>query len=122
MAPTDLPSTDDPVPVPHGPHEWHRLLGADELAGRVTTVEVGRRTLCVSSVDGSFGVLDNGRPHQGGPGEGTIEKGWWRCLAELCGACGLSVRVSGELDDALADALAANDPALVHVRTDVRLV
>ena len=284
MAPTDLPSTDDPGPVPDGPHEWHRLLGADELAGRVTTVEVGRRTLCVSSVDGSFGVLDNGRPHQGGPGEGTIEKGWWRCpwhgydyspcngrppvgfdhapdayavevrdgdaraavppqpprlttvsdvlvetmtnwgveavfgtvghsnlgfaaamrvaeeagqlralgirhegaaafaasapgkltgrsaayfriagpgstnlltgqqraahldvwqtplqnpdfaalrrrptsakasVAELCGACGLNVRVSGELDDALADALAANDPALVHVRTDVRLV
>ena len=67
MAPTDLPSTDDPVPVPDGPHEW-------------------------------------------------------RCLAELCGARGPSVRVSGELDDALADALAANDPALVHVRTDVWLV
>lgn len=79
MAATDLTST-DPVPVPDGPHEWHRLLGADELAGRVTTVEVGRRTLCVSSVDGSFGVLDNRCPQPGGPlGEGSIEKGWLRC-------------------------------------------
>src|SRR5919106_1631364 len=79
MAPTDLPST-DPVPAPDGPHEGHRLLGADELAGRVSTVEVGWRTLCVSSVDGSFGVLDNRCPQQGGPlGEGSIEKGWLRC-------------------------------------------
>ena len=43
-------------------------------------------------------------------------------FAELCGGRGLSVRESGELDDAVADGLAADGPALVHVRTDVRLV
>jgi thiamine pyrophosphate-dependent acetolactate synthase large subunit-like protein len=43
-------------------------------------------------------------------------------VAELCGARGLSVRESGELDDVVADGLAADGPALAHVRTDVRPV
>jgi len=48
--------------------------------GRVTTVAVGRRSLCVSRVGNTFGVLDNACPHQGGPlGEGSIERGWLRC-------------------------------------------
>ena len=75
-----LPST-DPVPVPDGPHAWHRVLERDELADqRVTTVTVGGRTLCVTRVGSAYGVLDNACPHQGGPlGEGSIERGWLRC-------------------------------------------
>ena len=70
-----------PVGVPDEPHDWHRVLGVDELpAGRVTTVTVGRRSLAVSNVDGGYGAIDNKCPHQGGPlGEGSIEKGWLRC-------------------------------------------
>lgn len=76
----------EPVPVPDGPHEWHRVLDPDELPeGRVTTVTVGRRSLAVSNYvddagNGGYGAIDNHCPHQGGPlGEGSIEKGWLRC-------------------------------------------
>ena len=80
MSTDERPST-DPVPVPDGPHEWHRVLGVDDLPeGRVTSVTVGRRTLAVSHADGCWGALDNRCPHQSGPlGEGSIEKGWLRC-------------------------------------------
>ncbi|RMH79291.1 MAG: thiamine pyrophosphate-binding protein [Actinomyces sp.] len=56
-------------------------MGVDELPeGRVTSVTVGRRTLCVTRGAAGFGCLDNACPHQGGPlGEGSIEKGWLRC-------------------------------------------
>ena len=78
--PQPSPST-EPVGVPDGPHEWHRVLGRDELGDqRVTTVTVGRRSLCVTRVGDTFGALDNACPHQGGPlGEGSIERGWLRC-------------------------------------------
>ena len=71
----------DPVPVPDGEFDWHRVLAPDELPeGRVTTVTVGRRSLAVSHYEGGFGAIDNACPHQGGPlGEGSIEKGWLRC-------------------------------------------
>ena len=72
----------EPVPVPDGPVDWHRILGPNELPeGRVTTVTVGRRSLAVSNIgDVGFGAIDNHCPHQGGPlGEGSIEKGWLRC-------------------------------------------
>ncbi len=80
MAPTSPPSN-ELVAVPDEPHEWHRVLGLDELdEGRATTVTVGRRSLCMTNVDGTYGALDNRCPHQGGPlGEGSIEKGWLRC-------------------------------------------
>jgi len=57
------------------------VIGHDELGdGRVTAVAVGRRQLCVTRVGGTYGVLDNACPHQGGPlGEGSIERGWLRC-------------------------------------------
>ncbi|MEX2625422.1 MAG: thiamine pyrophosphate-dependent enzyme [Ilumatobacteraceae bacterium] len=79
-APEPLPST-EPVPAPTGPHAWHRVIGTDQLDDqRVTTVTIGRRSLCVTRVGGAFGVLDNACPHQGGPlGEGSIERGWLRC-------------------------------------------
>ncbi|MBD8869318.1 thiamine pyrophosphate-dependent enzyme [Nocardioides donggukensis] len=80
MSATDRPSA-EPVAVPEGAFEWHRVLGVDELPeGRVTTVSVGRRTLAVTHAAGAFGVMSNRCPHQGGPlGEGSIEKGWLRC-------------------------------------------
>jgi len=74
------PST-EPPPTPEGPYEWHRVLAPDELGDqRVTTVTVGRRSLCMTRVGDTFGALDNACPHQGGPlGEGSIERGWLRC-------------------------------------------
>ena len=80
MTASQGPST-EPVTVPEGAHEWHKVLDPDQLPeGRVTTVSVGRRTLAVTHVDGRFGVMSNRCPHQGGPlGEGSIEKGWLRC-------------------------------------------
>ncbi len=79
--PYDAAPSTDPVPVPDGDVEWHKVLEPDELEdGRVTTVAVGRRTLCVANVGGVFGTMDNHCPHQGGPlGEGSIEQGWLRC-------------------------------------------
>lgn len=76
----EQPST-EPVPIPAGPFDWHRVLASDELPpGRVTTVTVGRRSLAVSNSDGAYGAIDNHCPHQGGPlGEGSIEQGWLRC-------------------------------------------
>ncbi len=78
---TDASPSTEPVDVPEGDHDWHKVLDPEDLAeGRVTTVSVGRRTLCVTRYLGAYGALDNHCPHQGGPlGEGSIEKGWLRC-------------------------------------------
>jgi pyruvate oxidase len=74
------PSAEEPS-LPDGEYAWHRLLGTDDLPeGRVTTVTVGRRSLCVTRTDAGWGCLGNACPHQGGPlGEGSIEGGWLRC-------------------------------------------
>ncbi|MEL7210807.1 MAG: Rieske 2Fe-2S domain-containing protein, partial [Actinomycetota bacterium] len=62
MSSSEEPST-EPVDVPDGPHEWHKILDPEELpAGRVTTVTVGRRSLAVANVDGTFGAMDNHCP------------------------------------------------------------
>jgi len=60
---------------------WTKVAERDELPdGRVTTVVVGNRSLCITRCGGAYGALDNRCPHQGGPlGEGSIEKGWLRC-------------------------------------------
>ena len=42
--------------------------------------------------------------------------------ANLCGALGLSVRVKGELDGAISEALAHDGPSLVEIHSDVELV
>ena len=42
--------------------------------------------------------------------------------AKLCGAFGMRVGEPGELDDALAEALAYEEPALVEVLSDASLV
>jgi pyruvate oxidase len=61
--------------------QWYRVAGVDDLPdGRVTTVQAGHRSLCLTHSAGRFGALDNHCPHQGGPlGEGSIEKGLLRC-------------------------------------------
>lgn len=60
---------------------WHLVAELDDLpAGRVRTVQAGRRSLVLTRVGDDYGALDNRCPHQGGPlGEGSIEKGWLRC-------------------------------------------
>ena len=60
---------------------WHKVAQVDDLPdGRVTTVQAGRRSVCLTHCGDRFGALDNRCPHQGGPlGEGSIEKGWLRC-------------------------------------------
>lgn len=65
----------------HPDATWHKVAELGELSeGRVKTVTVGRRSLALTHHQGSYGVLDNHCPHQGGPlGEGSIEKGWLRC-------------------------------------------
>ena len=61
--------------------QWHKVLESDDLdEGRVKTVTVGHKVLCLTRFEGQFAALDNRCPHQGGPlGEGSIEKGLLRC-------------------------------------------
>ncbi|MEM8997947.1 MAG: Rieske (2Fe-2S) protein, partial [Acidobacteriota bacterium] len=68
-------------PKPRGKIIWHKAAGIDELPdGRVMSVNLGLKTLCLTHHEGTYGALDNRCPHQGGPlGEGSIEKGWLRC-------------------------------------------
>jgi pyruvate oxidase len=65
----------------HPDTTWHKVADLDDLPeGRVKTVTVGRRSIALTNVDGTYGALDNRCPHQSGPlGEGSIEKGWLRC-------------------------------------------
>ncbi|MEM9201444.1 MAG: thiamine pyrophosphate-binding protein [Actinomycetota bacterium] len=77
----ETPNYDEPD-LPEGEYGWHKLVDLDELPeGRVTTVNIGHESLCVSHItEGDYGCLPNACPHQGGPlGEGSIEKGWLRC-------------------------------------------
>ena len=61
--------------------QWYKVAEVDDLPdGRVTTVQAGHRSLCLTRCGDRFGALDNACPHQGGPlGEGSIENGWLRC-------------------------------------------
>ena len=60
---------------------WHKVAQVDDLPdGRVTTVQAGSRSVCLTHCGDRFGALENHCPHQGGPlGEGSIEKGMLRC-------------------------------------------
>ncbi|MET0665366.1 MAG: Rieske (2Fe-2S) protein, partial [Acidimicrobiales bacterium] len=60
---------------------WHRVAQVDDLPdGRVTTVQAGSRSVCLTHCGDRFGALENHCPHQGGPlGEGSIERGMLRC-------------------------------------------
>lgn len=61
---------------------WHKVLSnKNELPeGRVKTVNVNHKGICLTHYKGKFSALDNRCPHQGGPlGEGSIENGLLRC-------------------------------------------
>jgi len=60
---------------------WVPVLDAEDLPeGRVCTIAVDEKALCLTHYEGTFTALDNRCPHQGGPlGEGSIENGWLRC-------------------------------------------
>ncbi len=61
---------------------WHKVLSnREELAeGRVKTVTVNHKGICLTHFEGKISALDNKCPHQGGPlGEGSIENGLLRC-------------------------------------------
>ena len=60
---------------------WHKVAELDDLPdGRVTTVQAGHRSVCLTRCGDRYGALDNRCPHQGGPlGEGSIENGLLRC-------------------------------------------
>jgi len=61
---------------------WHKALASrSQLAdGRVKTVTVGGRDVCLTHYQGKFSAFENKCPHQGGPlGEGSIENGMLRC-------------------------------------------
>ncbi|MEX0290716.1 MAG: thiamine pyrophosphate-binding protein [Flavobacteriaceae bacterium] len=61
---------------------WHKVLQnkADLPEGRVKTVTVDHKGICLTHFEGKFSALDNKCPHQGGPlGEGSIENGLLRC-------------------------------------------
>lgn len=72
------------LPVPADKRQigtaWHRVDPGDLQIGRVATVIVADRALCLTRTEEGFRVLDNRCPHQGGPlGEGHIEQGWVMC-------------------------------------------
>ncbi len=61
---------------------WHKVLDhkKDLPEGRVKTVTVNHKGICLTHFEGKFSALDNKCPHQGGPlGEGSIENGLLRC-------------------------------------------
>lgn len=62
--------------------QWYKVLDDKSFLaeGRVLTVQVGTREICLTHFEGEICALDNKCPHQGGPlGEGSIEKGLLRC-------------------------------------------
>ena len=61
---------------------WHKVLNKkDDLPeGRVKTVTLNHKGICLTHFEGKISALDNKCPHQGGPlGEGSIENGLLRC-------------------------------------------
>lgn len=59
---------------------WHKVDPGDLDVGRVITVVVAGRALCITRTEAGLGVLDNRCPHQGGPlGEGEIDHGYVLC-------------------------------------------
>ncbi len=59
---------------------WHKIDPGELGEGRVTTVVVAGRALCITRTKAGYGVLDNHCPHQGGPlGDGEIDHGYVMC-------------------------------------------
>lgn len=63
-----------------GDVSWHRIDSGELSVGRVTTVVVEGRAICLTRTEDGYGALDNRCPHQGGPlGDGHIENGYVIC-------------------------------------------
>ncbi|MHA2098911.1 MAG: thiamine pyrophosphate-dependent enzyme [Candidatus Kariarchaeaceae archaeon] len=60
---------------------WHRVGPKDLLElGRITTVQAGHKTICLSLTEKGYGAICNKCSHQGGPlGDGYIENGYVMC-------------------------------------------
>ncbi len=68
-----------PETPPHNT-EWYPLPVDGLEVGRLTTVVVEGRAICVTRSSEGYGALDNHCPHQGGPlGDGQIENGYVIC-------------------------------------------
>ncbi len=63
------------------PITWFRVGEADMLAeGRVTTVQAGHHTICLTRTEKGYGAISNKCAHQGGPlGDGFIQDGYLVC-------------------------------------------
>ena len=61
---------------------WRKALELDELSeGCVRPGTCGRHRVYMTHREGAYDALDSACPRQGGPlGEGSIEKGWFRCF------------------------------------------
>ncbi|KAA3665396.1 MAG: thiamine pyrophosphate-binding protein [Chloroflexi bacterium] len=60
---------------------WYRVGSADLLEeGRVTTVQAGHHSICLTRTEKGYGAISNKCAHQGGPlGDGFIENGCVVC-------------------------------------------
>jgi thiamine pyrophosphate-dependent acetolactate synthase large subunit-like protein/nitrite reductase/ring-hydroxylating ferredoxin subunit len=60
--------------------DWYPLPVDGLDVGRLTTVVVEGRAICVTRTSEGYGALDNHCPHQGGPlGDGQLENGYLIC-------------------------------------------
>jgi nitrite reductase/ring-hydroxylating ferredoxin subunit len=60
--------------------KWYPLPVDGLDVGRLTTVVVEGRAICVTRTSEGYGALDNHCPHQGGPlGDGQLENGFLIC-------------------------------------------
>ncbi|MCE7737448.1 MAG: Rieske 2Fe-2S domain-containing protein [Candidatus Heimdallarchaeota archaeon] len=60
---------------------WYKVGSKDMLElDRLTTVQAGHKTLCISKTEKGYGAICNKCSHQGGPlGDGYIENGYVMC-------------------------------------------
>ena len=67
--------------MPDSNLQWKRVGDTDMLdEGRITTVQAGHHTICLSRTAKGYGAISNRCPHQGGPlGDGMLENGYVVC-------------------------------------------
>jgi thiamine pyrophosphate-dependent acetolactate synthase large subunit-like protein/nitrite reductase/ring-hydroxylating ferredoxin subunit len=61
--------------------EWFRVGDVDMIdVGRITTVQIGHTTICLTRTPDGYGAINNRCPHQGGPlGDGFLQDGYVVC-------------------------------------------
>jgi thiamine pyrophosphate-dependent acetolactate synthase large subunit-like protein/nitrite reductase/ring-hydroxylating ferredoxin subunit len=65
----------------HDNMEWFRVGDIDMLeVDRITTVQIGHTTICLTRTKEGYGAISNRCPHQGGPlGDGFLQDGFVVC-------------------------------------------